>query len=276
MSVTTGTVETRHGKVAISESDGSGHPLLMIHGNSSCRQVFRHQLASELGRRYRIIVMDLPGHGDSEDAASPRNAYTQPAYAEAAVDVLMVRGAENAVVMGWSLGGHIGIEMIDMLPGMRALTISGTPPAGPGSEEVSKAFTPLPHMAFTSKEVFSEEDAAAYARYTCGVDLPPDPDLSAAVQRTDGQARRIMWDRWTVEGLGCAQRQAVETWERPIAVIQGSDEAFFDNDYLNGIEWRNLWSGKVNIVEGGGHAPFWAKPDQYNEVFARFLDDVTS
>lgn len=271
---TTRTVETRHGNVAISETAGSGHPVLMVHGNSSCRDVFRHQVESELGARYRIITMDLPGHGDSDDASNPDESYTQPAYAEAAADVLKTCRAEDAVVMGWSLGGHIGIEMIHMLPDMRALIMSGTPPAGPGSQEVNSAFTPLPHMAFTSKEVFSQDDAEAYARYTCGVNLPPDPVLSAAVRRTDGKARRIMWNRWTLDGLGCRQRETVETWKQPIAVVQGSDEAFFDNAYLDGINWSNLWSGKVHIIDGGGHAPFFAKPDQYNEIFARFLADV--
>jgi pimeloyl-ACP methyl ester carboxylesterase len=269
-------VETQHARVAISETDGTGHPVLLIHGNSSCRQVFRHQLEGELGNRYRMIAMDLPGHGDSENARDPQESYTQPAYAEAAVDVLRACGAENAVILGWSLGGHIGIELISRLPDMRALTFSGTPPTGPGTEEVSRAFTPLPHMAFTSKELFSQEDAETYAKYTCGVDLPPDPVLSAAVKRTDGKARRIMWDRWTIEGLGCPQRRTVETWDRPIAVIQGSDEAFFDNAYLDGINWRNLWSEKVHIIDGGGHAPFWAKSDLYNGILASFLADVTN
>ncbi len=269
-------IETRHGRISIKETDGPGHVVLLMHGNSSCKEVFRRQLESELGRRYRMIAMDLPGHGESENASDPARSYTIPAYAEAAVDVLRAREAEGAVVLGWSLGGHIGIEMIHLLPEMRALTFSGTPPAGPGLDEVGAAFTPLPHMAFTSKEVFSQEDAEAYTRYTCGVDQRPDPILSAAVKRTDGIARRIMWESFTAKRLGVPQRQAVETWDRPIAVIQGSDEPFFDNAYLDGITWRNLWEGRIHIVEGGGHAPFWAKPDAYNEILTRFLMDVTA
>ncbi|GAB5505575.1 MAG: alpha/beta hydrolase [Rhizobiaceae bacterium] len=275
VTIETGTINTGHGWVSFSQTTGNGPPVLMIHGNSSCRDVFRHQLNSELGATHRVITFDLPGHGESDDARDPHRSYTQPAYAEAAVEVLRALGAEDAVVMGWSLGGHIGIEMISRLPSMRALTFSGTPPSGPGAAEVNAAFTPQPHMAFTSKEVFSQEDADNYARYTCGVDLPPDPVLSAAVKRTDGKARQIMWTRWTEEGLGCPQRKTVESWDRPIAVIQGSDEAFFDNCFLDGIAWRNLWGGKVHVIDGGGHAPFWAKPAEYNEIFSRFLGELT-
>lgn len=267
-------IDTSHGRISIKETDGKGHAVLLIHGNSSCKEVFRRQFESELGRKYRMIAMDLQGHGESENASNPERSYTLPAYAEAAAEVLRICEAENAVVVGWSLGGHIGIEMIHLLPEMHALAFSGTPPAGPGLEEVSAAFTPLPHMAFTSKEVFSQEDAEAYARYTCGVDLPLDPILSAAVKRADGIARRIMWNSFTADCLGFPQRQAVETWDRPIAVTQGSDETFFDNAYLEGIKWGNLWENRVHIVESGGHAPFWAKPDAYNEILARFLQDV--
>jgi len=275
MAIRDGFVETRHGKIAISETEGDGHPVLLIHGNSNCRKVFRHQLEGPLGAHYRIIAMDLPGHGDSDDAADPATTYTQPAYAEAAADVLGARDAFHAVVMGWSLGGHIGIEMTRICPEMTALTFSGTPPCGPGAESVGQAFTPLPHMSFTSKEVFSEEDAIAYATHTCGVDLPLDPELLAAVKRTDGRARQTMFNDWT-DNVGCDQRAAVESWPKPIAVIQGSDEAFFDNGYLEALRWKNLWSGQIHVIEGGGHAPFWAKPDAYNAIFARFLSEVTA
>lgn len=276
MGIESRVIETSHGRISIKETGGKGRPVLLIHGNSSCKEVFRNQFDSELGRRYRMIVMDLQGHGESENASEPKRSYTLPAYAEAASEVLCARDAEDAVVVGWSLGGHIGIEMIPMLPDMRALAFSGTPPAGPGLEEVSAAFTPQPHMAFTFKEVFSQEDAEAYTRYTCGLDLPPDPVLSSAVKRADGIARRIMWASFTEDCLGVPERQTVQTWSRPIAVIQGSDETFFDNAYLEGIEWKNLWRGRIQIIEGGGHAPFWTKPDDYNRILAQFLEDVTS
>ena len=151
-------VETQHARVAISETDGTGHPVLLIHGNSSCRQVFRHQLEGGLGNRYRMIAMDLPGHGDSENARDPQESYTQPAYAEAAVDVLRACGAENAVILGWSLGGHIGIELISRLPDMRALTFSGTPPTGPvAPEKVTKSLSAAPWFVSLTVTVVEPE-----------------------------------------------------------------------------------------------------------------------
>ena len=64
-------IDTSHATIAVSDTGGDGPPILMIHGNSSCRQVFRNQLEGEIGREFRVLAMDLPGHGDSTDAIDP-------------------------------------------------------------------------------------------------------------------------------------------------------------------------------------------------------------
>jgi pimeloyl-ACP methyl ester carboxylesterase len=49
-----------------------GKPILFIHGLSGCGLVWGRQLGSELGRDFRLVAMDLRGHGMS---AKPRDAY---------------------------------------------------------------------------------------------------------------------------------------------------------------------------------------------------------
>ena len=36
----------------------------------------------------------------------------------------------------------------------------------------------------------------------------------------------------------------------------------------------NLWEGKVHLLDGLGHAPFWEAPGQFDPILARFLGDV--
>ena len=136
-------ISTSHGTLAISEI-GNGEPvLLLIHGNSFCRKIWRHILNSSLSKTHRIIAFDLPGHGESSNAANPQQDYTQPGYARAAVELLTKLGVKEAIVFGWSLGGHIGIEMIPLTPAaglmIRGLMIVGTPPVGYG--DLDKGFT---------------------------------------------------------------------------------------------------------------------------------------
>ena len=42
------TIITSHGSLAVEESGQGNIPVLLIHGNSSCRGVFRHQLQGRL------------------------------------------------------------------------------------------------------------------------------------------------------------------------------------------------------------------------------------
>ena len=44
-------------------------------------------------------------------------------------------------------------------------------------------------------------------------------------------------------------------------------------DYLDRLSWGRLWEGKCNRLDGLGHAPFWEKPDQFEPILAKFLED---
>jgi hypothetical protein len=48
--MTSSVVPTAFADIAIRESAGEGPAVLMIHGNSSCKEVFRHQLENPLAR----------------------------------------------------------------------------------------------------------------------------------------------------------------------------------------------------------------------------------
>ena len=265
-------IATEHGRIAVMEAGTGNKPILFVHGNSSCKEVFEHQF-NHFSKNHRVIAFDLPGHGQSENAAIPEKTYTQPSCADIALQVLEESNANDAVVVGWSLGGHIGIEMVYKNPGLSGLVITGTPPCGPGEDSVNAAFTPLPHMAFTSKEVFTQEDAELYGKYTLSLNKPLDENLVATVKRTDGKARHVLWNHWTALNQGCPQIVVLENWHKPVAVIQGDEEAFFDNTYFDKINFKNLWNNKIHTIPKAGHAPFWEYPAQYNELLEGFLSD---
>lgn len=91
-------IETSHGRIAIRESRGNGTPLLMIHGNSSAGAIFAPQLEGEIGRNWRVIAPDLPGHGQSGDALDPDRSYSMEGYADAMTEVLAKLGISDTVV----------------------------------------------------------------------------------------------------------------------------------------------------------------------------------
>src|SRR6516164_11587748 len=97
-------IATSHGSLAVEESGHGGIPVLLIHGNSFCRGIFRHQMQGQIAKNRRLISFDLPGHGESSNAIDPKRSYTRPGLAEATVELLDKLGVTEAIVFGWSLG----------------------------------------------------------------------------------------------------------------------------------------------------------------------------
>lgn len=249
--------------------------MFLIHGNSSCKEIFTHQMARPFIDRYRMIAVDLPGHGGSDPYSEPNfdpeNVYTMPGYARVMVEVLGALEVSDAAILGWSLGGHIGLEMVPLFPGLKGLMITGTPPLSHDWDEMPRAFLPTDDMAFTSQEVLTDAQMDTYAAVGCGGN--PAPFMVDAIKRTDGRARAIMAAH-TMGGKASDQKAIAETMGAPLAVVNGNDEPFVNHEYIDELKTATFWRGRAHRLEASGHAPFWEKPAEFNTLFGQFLADV--
>lgn len=84
---------------------GNGNPILFIHGLGNRKEVWFPQY--ELSKDYRLIVIELPGHGlsiETEDLTVER-------YAKDIIELLDYLEIEEISVCGLSLGGLIAQEL---------------------------------------------------------------------------------------------------------------------------------------------------------------------
>jgi pimeloyl-ACP methyl ester carboxylesterase len=120
---------------------------VFIHGNSASSRAFSRQLDGPLGKTLRVIAVDLPGHGASDEAKDP-TLYSLPGHARAVRAVVDALGLESARFVGWSLSGHVAFEMAHDLPEARGFLIFGALPMPIGYEPVAdEAFLPHPAAA---------------------------------------------------------------------------------------------------------------------------------
>ncbi len=96
------------------ESVGTGPPILLIHGFASDRgQNWRdtgwYETLAGAGRR--VVAMDCRGHGESGKPHDPA-MYGHGIMAADAVAVMDAAGLKAPDVMGYSMGGHIGLSLI--------------------------------------------------------------------------------------------------------------------------------------------------------------------
>ncbi len=264
-------VSTSHGVLAVEECGEHGLPVLFIHGNSSCRGVFDAQMNGPLAAEHRLIAIDLPGHGASSDAFDPIRTYTRPGFADAVCEALEQLGVREVVVVGWSLGGHIAIEMLAATTGIRGLMIIGSPPIG--REGWTQGFVHSPHSSLAARQDWSVADAQDFLSTIYG--RMPEERLRNAALRTDGRMRKRLFEA-AREGLGVDQRRTVETCRNPLAVVNGAADPLIKLDYFDTVAYANLWEGRCHRLADVGHAPFWQAPGVFAPLLQRFLLDVRS
>jgi len=99
--------------VSYLDSDHShGRPtLVFVHGSGMSARYWSDQLRALEGTA-RVLAIDLPGHGESDDAATPGLAL----YADVTAAVLDALGAWPAIAIGHSLGGAVAITLAARRP----------------------------------------------------------------------------------------------------------------------------------------------------------------
>ncbi len=107
------------------EVTGRGAPLLFLHGLGSCSQDWEFQVA-EFSKDFRVITVDLRGHGHSD---RPHGPYTMEMLAADAAGLLRALGVESAHVVGLSLGGGIAFQMAVSFPSLvKSLVVVNSAP----------------------------------------------------------------------------------------------------------------------------------------------------
>lgn len=87
---------------------GSGPPVLMHHGYTGSHDTWLNEIAPRLADRYRCIVMDARGAGDS---AHPEDGHTIAQYALDVVGMADALGLDRFTYVGHSMGAAIGMQL---------------------------------------------------------------------------------------------------------------------------------------------------------------------
>jgi pimeloyl-ACP methyl ester carboxylesterase len=107
---------------------GAGQVVVLLHGHPMWggRWVDRGYVAG-LQDRFRVIVPDLLGHGDSDKPHEPA-AYGDPRIAADVLAVMEREGAKQAHVWGYSWGAAVAEHLAVAAPGrLLSLTLGGFP-----------------------------------------------------------------------------------------------------------------------------------------------------
>lgn len=257
-------------EIAVHESDGHEEPTLFcLHGNSQDASVFALQMKGEIGQRFRMVCMDLPGHGASSRATSPAGTCSLSGHVAMVKEVAGRLDAGNILLVGHSLGGHILIQASASLPNLVGLLVYGTPPLKK-PWNLHEAFLPHATTSFIFQEHLSaaEEQSWAEAQFFHSV-----PTLASHIREiihlTDPHCRSSLLsgtvgdlqDEWLL----------LQHLPVPCALLLGDHDLFVNQDYCRSLSWPGLWRGTVQIIEDSGHSPQLEVPERFNRLLRDFI-----
>jgi 3-oxoadipate enol-lactonase len=95
------------------EEEGSGDPVVLVHGLGSTGQDLWKKVLAELAASFRVLAYDLRGSGTSD---APPGPYSVEMLADDLQALLVELGYERVAVVGHSMGGGIALELAGRNP----------------------------------------------------------------------------------------------------------------------------------------------------------------
>jgi len=103
--------------IDISYTDnGKGRPVILLHGYLEAKAIWE-PLCSILEKKFRVVAIDLPGHGDSGVASESHSMEFMASTVKSVADSL---GLKNIFMIGHSLGGYVALAFLELYPDLLA------------------------------------------------------------------------------------------------------------------------------------------------------------
>jgi pimeloyl-ACP methyl ester carboxylesterase len=255
-----GYVDTRHGQLHV-WTIGQGPPLVCLHQASQDSTEFR-DLAPVLAAHHKLVMVDLPGHGQSFD---PPHEYDVPDYVAAIVEGLHGLGLGRVAVLGHHSGAVFALEMAARHPALvNAVILSGISWRSTDNAQALIAARAERHLPVTADGQFLAKMWDTYVSLVASgrpVDSVLEPYLVNQLMRLrpfDAHNVVLAWDK----------SSAVSTVRCPVLVLQGEEDVFVvGQDKLMTL----LPHAQRKIIPGAGAFTFRDRPQETAQVIATFL-----
>jgi pimeloyl-ACP methyl ester carboxylesterase len=230
------------------EEYGVGTPLVLLHGFGGCVQNW-HPFTVALAERYRLIAVDLRGHGHS---TNPGNTFT---HRDAASDVLLLLdqlGIGRCAAMGISSGAMTLLHMATSQPErIDAMVLVSATTHFPDQARIIMRGASLTTMPHPVREMYRE-----------------------CAKRGEAQVRELIAQfnalGQDADDMNFSVPQLATVTARTL-IVHGDRDRFFPVEIPVSL-YRAIPDAALWIIPGGEHAPIYDPAVPFTATALRFLD----
>ena len=258
---------------------GSGTPVVLLHGLMAHGGFFAGQAG--LAEDFRIIAVDLRGHGSSagEDMASGDDS--GPSVERMAADVAELAdalGLEGAIGVGWSLGATI---LWHVLAGPAASRFAGAVVVDMTARVKNDAECDLglSPEACEARSIAIRDDFETFA-LGAGQAIfaqPVAPEMrkladwaSLQFARNDAEAMASVWNSLVRQDV----RALLEKIQHPTLIVHGAQSSLYGADTADHLV-AALPQARAVRFEQSGHAPHLEEPELFNATVKQFAESLS-
>ena len=230
------------------EEQGSGDPLILIHGGAVDSRFFEHNV-EPLAERFRVIATDLWGHGHTADRDGP---FSLESFSTDVAALIEQVAAGSAHVLGHSIGAAVALDLTLRRPELvRQLVeisggfdIDGDPPTGMSIDDMV-------------------DGTVKFLGSSYGAVSPDGEEHFPVVTRKDFELTSRE-PKFTVEQVGTITN-------RTLVMVADDDITPIDHqlDF-----YRALPNGELAVVPGTSHFLLQEKPALCNAIILDFLTNA--
>ncbi|MDR3722311.1 MAG: alpha/beta fold hydrolase [Candidatus Acidoferrales bacterium] len=252
------------------EIRGDGPAVVLLHP-FPCDHEFWDPVAGALDSRYRLILPDLRGHGNSEIGEGPA---LMAKHAGDVARVLAAAGIGKAAFIGCSIGGYILFEFWRRFRArVSALAIIDSRPQADTAEARSNRLKAAATVLEQGTEPFLD---AMIPKLMGRTTIETRPDLVAGA--------RAMMRKMSAEDISLVQRGMAErpdsvadlkTINVPTLIVIGEEDVLStvaDGELMR----QNITGSQLKVIPKAGHYAPWEQSEPVGMVLRQFLDDTAS
>lgn len=250
------------------EVQGSGPPVVLLHPFPVSHE-FWQPAAKHLNQRYRLIIPDLRGHGQSDAGNGPA---TMEKHASDLNRILNEEQVGRAPFVGVSIGGYVLFEFWRRFPGrIAALILCNTKAQADGPEARSGRLKAANDVLERGTEPFF---AGMISKVFAETTRQTRPDLAEGALQ---MMREMSAEDVAAVQRGMADRpdslEILKTINVPTLLITGDEDQFTGVREAELMK-RHITRSEMKVICKAGHYSPWERPEDVGAIMRQFLDCI--